>query len=336
MASEKGAVTPNLTKHIMELVEGGVGLIISGHASVHLSGRTSAHQLGIYNESHIPGLARLVENVHSKGGKIVAQINHGGAHSNSAVTGTNLISSSVNYATGPDCRAMTQNEINQITRAFRDASVRAKKAGFDGVQLHGAHGYLLSQFLSPIYNEREDEYGGKILNRTRIVVKAYNEVRSSVGDDYPVMIKMNVTDFIDEGISMEEAVEAASIFDKIGFDAVELSGGVGYGWRTYGLDFGPFKTGPEEAYFLDTSKRLKQTLRAPIILTGGVKTYGTAKKIINDGDADYIGLCRPLIREPDLINRWMSGDTSPSLCINDNGCLQGDGELVCSQIPKLE
>jgi 2,4-dienoyl-CoA reductase-like NADH-dependent reductase (Old Yellow Enzyme family) len=332
MATEKGEVTPNLTKHIMELVEGGVGLIISGHACVHPSGRTEANQLSIYNDSNIPGLTSLVEKAHNQGGKIVAQLNHGGAHSNSSVTGMTPISSSTNYATGSDCHTMSQNEIDQVIYAFRDASDRAKKAGFDGVQIHGAHGYLLSQFLSPIYNEREDEYGGSIPNRTRIVVETFNEIRDIVGNDYPIMIKMNVTDFLDEGISMEDAIEIASIFEKVGFDAIELSGGVIWGWTAYGYDRSPCRTISEEAYFLEESKRLKQTLKTPIIITGGIKTHEVAEKIINDGDADYIGLCRPLIREPDLVNRWKSGDTSPSLCIHDNACLFSEVEIACSQL----
>jgi len=331
MANNLGQVTPKLTKHIMELVEGGVGLIISGHACVHPSGQSSTHQLCIYNNSHIPGLSALVEKVHNKGGKIVAQLNHVGAHSKSTVTDTAPVSSSSNYATGPDCRAMTQNDIDELVQAFRDASVRAKKAGFDGVQLHAAHGYLLSQYLSPVYNERTDDYGGSIENRTRITVEAYNAMRSTVGDDYPIMIKMNVTDFLDEGISLEDAVAAASIFDEVGFDSIELSGGIIWGWNTYGINWSPCRN-VTEVYYQDTAKTLKQILRTPIILTGGIKSYHEAERIIRDGDADYIGLCRPLIREPDLVNRWKSGDTSNSLCINDNVCILRSGETRCSQI----
>ena len=333
MANEQGEVTPKLTKHILELVEGGVGLVIAGHASVHLSGRTSKNQLGIYSDAHIPKLKKLVEKVHQKDGKIVSQLNHGGAHSNQDATGSTPISSSVNYATGSDCRQMTQKDINQIVNAFKDASMRAKAAGFDGVQIHGAHGYLLSQFLSPIYNERKDEYGGSISNRARIVVNVYNEVRTAVGDDYPVIIKMNVTDFLDNGITLEDAVQAATIFDTIGFDAVEFSGGVNWGFRTYGLEYSPCKTGSEEAYYVETAKLLKERIKAPIILTGGIKSYDLADQIINDGYADYIGLCRPLIREPGLINRWKSGDIGPPFCIYDSSCLITSGELRCSQVP---
>jgi 2,4-dienoyl-CoA reductase-like NADH-dependent reductase (Old Yellow Enzyme family) len=333
MADRHGQVTPNLTKHIMELVEGGVGLIVSGHTCVHPGGQTSAHQLCINSDSHLPGLSTLINKVHNHGGKIVVQLNHGGAHSNSKITGTTPITPSSNYATGSDCRSMTQKDIDQIVSAFRDAAVRAKKADFDGVQLHEAHGYLLSQFLSPIYNERDDEYGGSISNRTRIVVDTYKEMRNAVDDDYPIMIKMNVTDFLDEGISIEDACKAASIFEAIGFDSIELSGGVRWGYKTYGLDWSPCRTVTEEAYYLDISKRLKQTLRTPIILTGGIRTYEVAEQIIQDGNADYIGLCRPLIREPDLVNRWKSGDTSQSLCINDSACLVRSGELKCSQLP---
>jgi 2,4-dienoyl-CoA reductase-like NADH-dependent reductase (Old Yellow Enzyme family) len=333
MANERGEVTPKLTKHILELVEGGVGLIIAGHASVHLSGRTSPNQLGIYSDTHLPGLKKLVEKVHQKSGKIVSQLNHGGAHSNQNASGSTPISSSVNHATSLDCRKMTHKDIEKIVESFRDASIRAKKAGFDGVQVHAAHGYLLSQFLSPIYNERKDEYGGNISNRSRFAVNVYNKIRMAVGDEYPVMIKMNVTDFLDEGITQDEALKAATIFDTIGYDGIELSGGVIWGWRTYGLKKSPCKTGSAEAYFLEIAKLLKKRINMPVILTGGIKSYDLADQIVSNGDADYIGLCRPLIREPDLINRWKSGDTSPSLCIYDSACLSRSGEIRCSQLP---
>ena len=334
MADKQGYVTPKLTQHIIELVEGGVGLIISGHICVHPSGQNSAQQLCIYTDSHIPKLATLVKKVKKQNGKIVAQLNHGGAHINTSVTGTSPISSSVNDKTGPDSRAMTREDIEEIISAFGTAASRAKKAGFDGVQLHGAHGYLLSQFLSPIYNERDDEYGGSVENRARFVCEVYDEIRNAVGEDYPVMIKMNVTDFLDDGTTTEDAIETASIFDKIGFDSIELSGGVSWGWSNYGLDWSPCRTTSDEVYYLDTAKQLKQIIKTPIILTGGIKSFEVAEQIIRDGEADYIGLCRPLLREPNLVKRWKSGDRSPSVCIHCSACLLCIGETICSQLPR--
>ena len=339
MANENGEVTPNLTKHIMDLVEGGVGLIISGHACVHPLGRTAHNQLGIYGDIHVPGFRDMVEKVHERDGKIVAQLNHGGAQSNPSVTGVMPIAPSAmtetegKRASVPASRAMTQEDIDQIVTSFQDAAVRAKKAGFDGVQLHCAHGYLLSEFLSPFFNKRDDRYGGSVSNRTRIIVEAFNEVRNSVGENYPIMIKMNVTDFLDYGLSINEAIEAAVIFDDVGFDVIELSGGTMWGFRILGdINLTPCRKVENEGYYLDTARRLKQTVDTPIILTGGIRSYEVAERIIQDGDADYIGLSRPLIREPSLVNMWKSGDTSQSLCVHDNACLLGSGEMKCPHI----
>jgi len=263
MANENGEVTPNLTKHIMDLVEGGVGLIISGHACVHPIGRTAQNQLGIYSDIQVPEFKEMVMKVHESDGKIVAQLNHGGAQSNPSVTGVMPIAPSAmpetegKKATVPASRAMTQKDIDQIVTSFRDAAIRAKKAGFDGVQLHCAHGYLLSQFLSPFFNKRTDQYGGKVSNRTRIIVDTYNEVRNAVGVNYPVMIKMNVTDFLDDGLSTDEAIEAAVIFDDIGFDTLELSGGTVWGLWIHGhINLHPCRNVEDEGYYLDTARQL--------------------------------------------------------------------------------
>ena len=331
MADQYGHVTTKLTKHIMELVDGKVGLIITGHICIHPTGQTSPRQLCLYKDSQIPSLKTLVEKVHNKNGKVVAQINHGGAYADKTITQTTPFTSSVNIKTGPDCLPLEEEDILEMVSAYRDTALRVKEAGFNGVQLHGAHGYLLSQFLSPIYNERTDEYGGNVENRARFVVEIYEAIRKVVGQDYPVMIKMNVTDFLDEGISIEDALETAAIIDKVGFDAIELSGGVVWGWNNFGLDWSPCRTTSEEAYYLEFAKLLKSRVKTAIILTGGIRSYEVAEQLVGNGDADYVGLCRPLLREPSLVNGWMSGDTNPSLCIHDSSCLLCKGETICYQ-----
>jgi 2,4-dienoyl-CoA reductase-like NADH-dependent reductase (Old Yellow Enzyme family) len=217
---------------------------------------------------------------------------------------------------------MTRDDIDRVVKAFRKAAIRAKNAGFDGIQLHGGHGYLFSQFLSPFYNKRTDAYGGNIENRARIVLETYDQVRNAVGDEYPVLIKMNVTDDLDDGLSTDEALEVASMYDVVGFDTLELSSGTGWGLRILGdVNRHPCKHINDEAYYRDTAQRLKQMVETPIILTGGIRSYDLAAQIVRDNIADYIGLCRPLIREPDLVNRWKSGDTRKSGCLSDNACL---------------
>jgi 2,4-dienoyl-CoA reductase-like NADH-dependent reductase (Old Yellow Enzyme family) len=340
MATDDGQVTAKLIQHVMDLVNGGVGSVVSGHAYLLPQGQASPRQLGIYDDKLMSGLTRLVKSVHSREGKIVAQISHAGAHSISALTGIESMGPSAIPPTKGKrvsfggCRAMTQDDIDRVVNAFQQGAIRAKAAGFDGVQLHGAHGYLFSQFVSPFYNKRTDRYGGSVTNRARIVVDAYNAVRDEVGADYPVMIKMNVTDFLDDGLSADEAVETAAIYETAGFDAIELSGGTGWGIIVFGDPNRTCVRTIDAVYYRDMAQRLKHTVRIPIILTGGIKSYEVAQSLIQKNIADYIGLCRPLIREPDLVNRWRSGDTTKSGCVSDNACIfRGpDKELQCYRL----
>jgi 2,4-dienoyl-CoA reductase-like NADH-dependent reductase (Old Yellow Enzyme family) len=321
-ADQDGAVTPELVNFVEKPARGGIGLFISGFAYVLKSGQGSPGQLGIYDDALIPGLRKMVNGVQQHGSKIVAQIVHCGAHSNPDFIGeTPMAPSVMETADGPICRAMTQKDIDEVVDAFEAAAVRTKQAGFDGVQLHGAHGYLFSEFISPFYNKRTDQYGGSVESRAKIVVDTYHKVRDVVGEDYPVMIKMNVTDFLDGGLTTEDALKTASILDKAGIDSIELSGGTGWGMRVLGdVNRTAMRTVQEEAYYQNVAQRMKKTVMAPIILTGGIRSYEVADHLVKNGVADYIGLCRPLIREPDLVNRWKSGDTRKSGCISDNAC----------------
>jgi 2,4-dienoyl-CoA reductase-like NADH-dependent reductase (Old Yellow Enzyme family) len=327
MATEDGGVTPKLTELMADLARGGIGLIITGHAYILTNGHAGPRQLGIYSDAQLEGLTQMVDTVHDVGGKIVAQIAHAGVHytqrSREDVIGPSLIPPcDGKFGPFPGCRAMTQDDIDTVVDGFRQASIRVKDAGFDGIQLHGAHGYLLSEFLSPFYNRRTDQYGGSVVNRARIIVDCYNAVKAEVGPDYPIMIKMNVTDFLDDGISTEDAVQAASIYAKTGIDVIELSGGTGWGLMVLGdPNRTAVRTIQEEAYYRDMAQRLKQEVKVPIILTGGIRSFSIADQIVRDGIADYIGLCRPLIREPALVNRWKSGDTTKSGCVSDNACM---------------
>jgi 2,4-dienoyl-CoA reductase-like NADH-dependent reductase (Old Yellow Enzyme family) len=327
MATEDGFMTPKLKELIANVAKGGVGLIVSDFLPVLKSGQSGPRQLGIYDDAQMTGLAEMVDAVHAAGAKIVAQVVHGGTHSNPQFTGMEPMGPSamsrVDGKSGffPGCREMMQGDIDSVVEGFRLAAIRAKKAGFDGIQLHCAHGYLLSQFLSPLYNKRTDQYGGSVANRARIVVEIYNQVRKEVGAGYPILVKMNVTDFLDGGISADEAFQTATIFAKVGIDAIELSGGTGLGFRVFGdWDRTPMRKAKDEGYYRDMAKRLKAELQVPIVLTGGIRRYQTAEQFVRNSVADYIGLCRPLIRKPGLINRWESGDTRESDCISDNGC----------------
>jgi len=207
----------------------------------------------------------------------------------------------------------------EILEAFGQAARRAKEAGFDGIQLHVAHGYLLSQFLSPAFNKRQDAYGGSVENRARAAVEALRRVRSEVGNDYPVLIKINSDDAVEGGLTVEDSLQAALLLQEAGVDAVEVSGG-----SVVSGDLSPSRgkinAEEKEAYFRDAAKQFKEKLRVPVILVGGFRSFGLAERLVNEGYADYVSMCRPFIREPDLVKRWKSGDLRPATCVSDNQC----------------
>ena len=233
MANADLTVSQRLNDLMVALAKGGIGLIITGLAPVTKDGQNMPWQIGIHSDDFIPGLTQMTEAVHDVGGKIVIQIAHGGAQGNPELTGELLGPSVIPAVSGEGaaCRAMTTAEIHRVVEAFGEAGRRAKQAGFDGVQLHGAHGFLLSEFLSPFFNKRTDQYGGSLENRARIVLDAYHRVRTAVGTNYPVMIKLNSEDFLEDGLTLEEMLQVASWLETEGIDAIEVSGGTSWAIR---------------------------------------------------------------------------------------------------------
>jgi 2,4-dienoyl-CoA reductase-like NADH-dependent reductase (Old Yellow Enzyme family) len=223
---------------------------------------------------------------------------------------------------GSSCREMTQADISKVIEAFARGAVRAKQAGFDGVQIHAAHGYLLSQFLSPFFNKRTDEYGGTIENRTRIVLEVLGSIRASVGHDFPVLIKINSEDFLDKGLTVEDMLHAAALLEQAGIDAIELSGGTAYSDKRIPVRIAKIDTEEKEVFYKAAAKRYKEKITVPLMLVGGIRSYEVAERLVARGIADYISLCRPLIREPHLINRWKQGDTRKATCLSDNLCFK--------------
>ncbi|MBW2638255.1 MAG: NADH:flavin oxidoreductase, partial [Deltaproteobacteria bacterium] len=227
MATDHGAVTPKLIDTMAALAAGGVGLIITGHAYVRPEGKASPWQLGIYKDELVSGLRKMTAAVHACGGRIIAQLAHAGCFTSAQLTGQPpLVVSDFNeLATKSPRKEITARDISEIISAFADAAQRAKSAGFDGVQIHSAHGYLLSQFLSPAFNKRRDEYGGSVHNRARIHLEICHTVREAVGRDYPILIKMNCRDFVENGLELEESLQVAHLLADAGLDAIDLSGG---------------------------------------------------------------------------------------------------------------
>lgn len=200
--------------------------------------------------------------------------------------------------------------------------MRAKKAGFDGVQIHAAHGYLLSQFLSPFFNKRKDAYGGNIENRARLVLEILKNIRASVGHDFPVLIKINSEDFLDGGLTVDDMLHVAAFLEQVDIDAIELSGGTAYSGKRIQARIVKIDTKEKEVFYRAAAKRYKERIRVPLMVVGGIRSYEVAERLVEKGMADYISMCRPFIREPQLVNRWKQGDTSKAKCLSDNLCFK--------------
>lgn len=322
MATVDGKVTPKLTETMVTLARGGVGLIVTGHAYVTKIGQASPFQMGIYDDSLIEGLAAMTAAVHEAGGRIVAQLAHAGTFALEKAIGAAPVAASVFDGLAKNPRAeLSTDDIAVLKDAYVDAACRAKAAGLDGIQLHSAHGYLLSQFLSPWFNRRTDAYGGSVDNRVRIHMEIIRAIREAVGDEYPLLVKLNCEDFTVGGLTVKESIDAAGAMVSAGLDAIELSGGLLTGGKL--SPSRPNINKPEkEAYFQEAAKAFKKALAVPLILVGGVRSPEVAERLLADGTADYFSMSRPLIREPDLVNRWKSGDRSPARCISDNLCFR--------------
>lgn len=322
MAADDGICTFELAEVVAELATGEVGLIISSHAYVSLEGQASPRQVAVYDDRFVDDLRQMADTAHSHGSSIVLQLAHAGIQAATSLTKMEAIGPSAAAGrSGEAGRAMTEEEIEATIKAFVDAARRANEAGFDGVQLHAAHGYLLSQFLSPYFNRRTDQYGGSTENRARIVLSILEQIRSSLGDTFPVLIKMNSEDFLEGGLQVEEMLQIADMLAEAGIAGIELSGGTidpaGY---QIPVRKKPPVTEDEKVYYRDAAGRFKATIGVPLILVGGIRSYEVAKELIQDGVADFIALSRPLIREPHLVARWKSGDTRKSECESCNGC----------------
>lgn len=322
MADGEGAVTPKLMSTMVELARGGVGLIITSHTFVQPQGQASPLQLGVHRDELLPGLRDMTEVVHDCGGKIVMQLSHAGIFASRTVTGQlSMVVSAQGEPGQKPGREITVQDIRDLVAAFADGALRAKTAGFDGVQIHSAHGYLLSQFLSPVYNRRQDEYGGGIRNRSRIHLEVYRAIREAVGENYPVLIKLNCQDFVENGLSLEDSLEVGRMLADAGIDAIELSGGLLTNRKLSPSRVG-IKSPADEAYFQRETRLFKKAINIPLILVGGIRSFQVAESLVEEGVADYISLSRPLIREPGLINRWKSGDFDKSRCNSDNLCFR--------------
>jgi 2,4-dienoyl-CoA reductase-like NADH-dependent reductase (Old Yellow Enzyme family) len=327
MAADDGTCTPALQDLYVQLAKGGVGMIITSHTYVRRDGMGSPRQLGLSDDKFIPGLRAMTHAIHRYNRPVAVELSHAGILSNEKVTGlTPMVVSKMGGYVGSGGRMMTVADIQAVIEAFGQAARRAKAAGFDAIQIHGAHGFLVNQFLSPAFNKRTDAYGGSITNRARAVLAILAEMRHHVGSDFPILIKMNSEDFIDGGLTVDESLQAALMLEQAGIDAVELSGGTVVTGDHCRKDI---NSEEKEAYWRKAAKVFKAKLKVPLILVGGIRSLQLAEKLYDEGYADYFSMSRPFIREPGLVARWASGDFRKATCRSDNLCrgplLEGRG-----------
>jgi 2,4-dienoyl-CoA reductase-like NADH-dependent reductase (Old Yellow Enzyme family) len=329
LSDEEGRPLSELGDMYCALAEGGVGLILAGHAYVHRSGRCRAEMSGMHDDALIGDWAALVDRVHAAGGLVAAQINHGGRQCDpAAVDGTLLAPSPIALnEDAPRPEELSERQIESLIRAFADAAGRVKAAGFDAVQVHSAHGYLINQFNSPASNWRRDAWGGTLPRRVRFLEETAAAVRDVVGDDYPMLIKLGAVDFVRDGLHEADGIEIIRHLRDMGFDAVEISGGIAGGGREN------IRTGinrpDKEAYFLPIARKARHATDLPILLVGGMRSREVIDGVLDEGSADLVSFCRPLIREPDLVNRLRNGQPAAT-CTSCNLCWPRSGELGIS------
>jgi len=325
LADPDGSCNKKVTDLYIELAQGQVGLIISSHIYINQKGKAGIGQLGIYSDQLIDGYIEMVNKIHQEGSKIIMQITHGGNQSRvKLIKKRPLGPSSVEIKNDGISKAMTKKDIFQTIKDFKHAALRAKKAGFDGVQIHAAHGYLLSSFLSPFFNHRTDGYGGSIENRARLVLEVYQTIRSELGKQFAILVKINADDFIEGGFTPIQMVQVAHMLQSAGIDAIEISGGTPNHYLSKYLNTRKHKknTSEEEAYYRDAAKLYKEKIKVPLILVGGIRSYEIARELVEKELVDYISMSRPLIREPGLIQRWQSVDIKKATCISCNQCIK--------------
>lgn len=352
MADENGFPTEALFKLYERLAKGGVGLIITGLTFASRDGKINA-MLGMDSKEHIPKYRDLVNHVHQNGAKIAMQIVHCGRQTTEEMTGSRPMAPSAvkekSFLVKP--REMTEEDIERIIEAFTQAARRVKESGFDAVQLHGAHGYLINEFLCPHTNRRKDKWGGSIENRIRFVKEIYKGCRNQVGDDYPILIKISAYDNMKHGLKLEEGVVMAEKMAEMGFDGIEVSCGIAEdGFSTLRgdvpietiLDLWPMYKNKNpffhfvmrhfgekilkplpytEAFNLESARAIKSQVNIPVFLVGGLIDPGLMEEIVEKGYADYISLSRALIIDPQFPKKVQEGSREPSKCLHCNLCI---------------
>jgi len=333
MCDQDGRPTRKLADCYAGLAKGAVGLIISSYTYVRRDGKQFPGQMGIYTDDFAAEMMALTAAVHDHGGKICMQLVHAGGQTSAKIIGSRPVApSEVTVMQFPETPAkLSHEDIADIIRLFGAGAARAREYGFDAVQLHAAHGYLINQFLSPLTNLRNDDFGGTPEKRRRFLMEVYRSVRDAVGNDFPLLAKLNIADNLEGGLEPDDGIEAAKALDQVGIDAIEVSAGT-----PSSGDLSPVRPGiakrEQEAYNLPLACRTKSSVACPVMVVGGIRSLEVVEEIIGRKDADYVAMSRPFIREPSLALRWQGGNRERAACISCNGCFKPglkEGGIYC-------
>ncbi|MFX0209414.1 MAG: NADH:flavin oxidoreductase [Candidatus Hodarchaeota archaeon] len=312
VANKDGTVTNEYFRIYSKLAKSKIGLIIQGHVYILDEGKAHDGMAGISHDYHLSGLKRITQLVHETdtGNVIAAQLNHGGAYS--------VSTKAPSPREDREVQVMTEEDIENIIMGFREAAKRAKEAGYDAIQIHSAHGYLISQFLSNNTNKRTDSWGGSLEARAQLLLSVYNAIRSVVGSDFPIFIKINGADEPREGFTVEESSKVVGWLVEEGINAVEISGM---------QSIRKFKI-KDEAYFSSNARIISKHLGdVPLSVVGGIRTLITMKKLHKEF-SDFISMCRPFIREPDLVQKLREGKDKVD-CISCDRCYEARDISAC-------
>ncbi|HAX96203.1 MAG TPA: NADH:flavin oxidoreductase [Prolixibacteraceae bacterium] len=338
LGNPDGTVSEANLAFIKRRARGGVGLIITANASVHPSGSSTPNELGAYDDRFIPGLKKITDVVHDAGSKVALQLHHAGRESlyllqEKKAIAPSAIRSSV-FGLAP--REITSEEIREIIAAFGSAAVRALEAGFDAVEIHGAHGYLLGQFLSALSNKRGDEYGGSLSNRSRFMIEVLQEVRKMVGPDFPVSLRLSVEECIKDGYIFEDIQTILPNLVKAGADILHAS--LGTHGSPGGITSAPFEYPP--GFNVWRAKKIKEAVGLPVIAVGRFTDPSLANEVIAHGEADLVAFGRQYLADPDFLIKAREGrpeDIRKCIACNQ-GCIErlilGEGKIRCALNPE--
>jgi 2,4-dienoyl-CoA reductase-like NADH-dependent reductase (Old Yellow Enzyme family) len=350
MATEEGEATDDLVRLYADLARGGAGLIITGHIYVEARGQYEPRQLGLDHDDRVAPLARVTDAVHRHGGLIFAELSHAGSQSLMAdivPLAPSIVPNAI-FARPP--AEMSDGDVERVIADFAAAAERAKRAGFDGIHLHSGNGYLLSQFNSPFANRRDDRWGGDAQRRARLVLEVYRAVRCATGADLPVTARLGVADVVAGGLTVADGLAIARQLAAEGLDGIEVTYGVMTSYRENirpyvgvtrrqaiadGMLHRIFSRPIAEAYYRPFARAAKAAINIPVILVGGLRSTQVMDDVIRSGDADFLALARPFVREPDLVNQIAHGRRGPVGCISCNICFLHEGidPLRCWRTP---